>query len=82
MRELTIVGLDVDGKHVICESTRDNGDPGDKFKIRVDDRLRAAARGDGVRVGLGVLHQPDAARGGGALPARPASMTAARLGFP
>lgn len=51
MRELTIVGLDVDGKHVICESTRDNGDPGDKFKIRVDDRLRSAARGDGVRVG-------------------------------
>src|ERR1700733_203727 len=51
MRELTIVGLDVDGKHIICESTKDNGEPGDKFKIRVDDRLRAAARGDGARVG-------------------------------
>ena len=51
MRELTIVGLDVDGKHIICESTKDNGDPGDKFKIRVDDRLRAAVRGDGARVG-------------------------------
>src|ERR1700737_2995607 len=51
MRELTIVGLDVDGKHIICESTRDNGDPGEKFKIRVDDQLRAAVRGDGARVG-------------------------------
>src|ERR1700743_2818768 len=51
MRELTIVGLDVDGKHIICESTKDNGEPGDKFKIRVDERLRAAARGDGARVG-------------------------------
>jgi hypothetical protein len=51
MRELKIVGLDVDGKHIICESTRDNGDPGDKFKIKVDDRLRAVMRGDGARVG-------------------------------
>jgi hypothetical protein len=47
MRELKIVGLDVDGNHVICESD----DPGDKFRLRVDDRLRAAARGDGARVG-------------------------------
>lgn len=46
MRELKIVGLDLDGKHIICE--RDN--PADKFKIRVDDRLRAALRGDGARV--------------------------------
>src|SRR6201990_52789 len=51
MRELTIVGLDVDGKHIICESTKDNGEPGDKFKIRADERLRAAVRGDGARVG-------------------------------
>jgi Protein of unknown function (DUF3071) len=47
MRELKIVGLDVDGNHVICESD----DPGDKFRLRVDDRLRAAVRGDGARVG-------------------------------
>ena len=46
MRELKIVGLDVDGKHIICEG--DN--PADKFKICVDDRLRAAVRGDGARV--------------------------------
>src|ERR1700722_13618126 len=46
MRELKIVGLDLDGKHIICEG--DN--PADKYKIRVDDRLRAAVRGDGARV--------------------------------
>ena len=42
MRELTLIGLDVDGRHVICEG----GDPADKFLVRVDDRLRAAVRGD------------------------------------
>lgn len=42
MRELTLIGLDVDGKHIICEG----GDPADKFLVRVDDRLMAAARGD------------------------------------
>lgn len=47
MRELTLIGLDIDGKHVICEG----GDPADKFLIRVDDRLRAAVRGDRPRVG-------------------------------
>src|SRR5271156_6963204 len=46
MRELKIVGLDLDGKHIICEGD----DPADKFKIRVDDRLRAAVSGDGARV--------------------------------
>jgi len=46
MRELTLIGLDVDGQHVICEG----GDPADKFLVRVDDRLRAAVRGD--RAGL------------------------------
>lgn len=47
MRELTLIGLDVDGKHVICEG----GEPADKFLIRVDDRLRAAVRGDRSRFG-------------------------------
>ena len=46
MREITLIGLDVDGKHIICEG----GQPSDKFLIRLDDRLRAAVRGD--RVGL------------------------------
>ena len=47
MRELTLIGLDVDGKHLICEG----GDPSDKFLIRLDDRLRAAARGERSRPG-------------------------------
>jgi hypothetical protein len=42
MRELRIVGLDVDGKRIICESD----DPTENFTLRVDNRLRAAVRGD------------------------------------
>ena len=42
MRELKVVGLDVDGKRIICESD----DPNEKFILRADDRLRAAMRGD------------------------------------
>lgn len=47
MRELKVLGLDVDGRHIICEYD----DPAEKFKVRIDDRLRAALRGDGERVG-------------------------------
>ncbi|MEZ0363790.1 septation protein SepH [Mycobacterium sp. pUA109] len=47
MRELKVIGLDVDGKYIICEGE----DPADKFKVRADDRLRAALRGDAARVG-------------------------------
>src|SRR5690348_7878389 len=43
MRELKVVGLDVDGKRIICEC-----DSGEKFILRSDDRLRAAVRGDNV----------------------------------
>jgi hypothetical protein len=46
MRELKVVGLDVDGKHIICEGD----DAGEKFKLRADDRLRAAVSGDGARL--------------------------------
>lgn len=42
MRELKVVGLDVDGKRIICESD----DAGEKFILRADERLRAAVRGD------------------------------------
>src|SRR3954464_6193203 len=42
MRELKVVGLDVDGKRIICEGD----DPNEKFILRADDRLRAAVRGD------------------------------------
>lgn len=37
MGEPTLIGPDVDGRHVI----RSCKDPADKFLIRVDDRLRA-----------------------------------------
>ena len=46
MRELKVVGLDVDGKRIICEVDGS----GEKFLLRPDDRLRAAVRGD--KVGL------------------------------
>ena len=42
MRELKVVGLDVDGKRIICEV--DNS--GEKFILLSDDRLRAAVRGE------------------------------------
>ena len=42
MRELKVIGLDVDGRHIICEGP----DPADRFTLQVDDRLRAAVRGD------------------------------------
>jgi hypothetical protein len=51
MRELTVLGLDVDGRHIICESSASNGDTGERFTLLVDDRLRAAVRGDGARLG-------------------------------
>ena len=53
MRELKVVGLDVDGKRIICETD----DAGETFVLRADDRLRAAIRGDKP----GASHsQPDA----------------------
>ena len=44
MRELKVVGLDVDGKRIICECDSS----GEKFILRPDDRLRAAVRGDNI----------------------------------
>jgi hypothetical protein len=42
MRELKVVGLDVDGERIICETA----DGGEKFILRPDDRLRTALSGD------------------------------------
>ncbi|WNG86706.1 septation protein SepH [Mycobacterium sp. ITM-2016-00317] len=42
MRELKVVGLDVDGRRIICETS----DSDEKFILRTDDRLKAAVRGD------------------------------------
>src|SRR3954451_20479837 len=44
MRELQVVGLDVDGTRLICETA----DSGEKFILRPDDRLHAALSGDRV----------------------------------
>lgn len=51
MRELKVVGLDVDGKRIICETTN----PTETFVLRSDDRLRAAVCGDRVRAGQAQL---------------------------
>lgn len=45
MRELTVVGLDVDGKHIICEGRS----AGERFLLLADDRLRAAVQGELAR---------------------------------
>jgi hypothetical protein len=50
MRELKVVGLDVDGKHIICEGLDENAARADTFRLRADDRLRAAVLGDAARV--------------------------------
>jgi hypothetical protein len=42
MRELKVIGLDVDGKRIICETAGS----GEKFILRPDDRLRAALNDD------------------------------------
>lgn len=42
MRELKVVGLDVDGKRIICEAAGTS----EKFILLSDDRLRAAVNGD------------------------------------
>jgi hypothetical protein len=44
MRELKIVGVDVDGKRIICESK----DSAETFMLRADERLRSALRGEAV----------------------------------
>lgn len=47
MRELRVIGLEPDGKKVLCQDT----ESGEKFRIPADDTLRAAARGDLTRMG-------------------------------
>jgi len=59
MDELELVGLHDDGEHVVVE-----GPDGDRFKLRIDEPLRAAVRRDRPRLEL--LR----AEGGAALPPR------------
>jgi hypothetical protein len=47
MRDLKVVGLDVDGRHVLLEL---EGSGAPAFRLRVDDKLRAAVRGDKARL--------------------------------
>jgi hypothetical protein len=42
MRELKMVGLDADGKYLICEAD----DSDEQFRLAADERLRALLRGD------------------------------------
>ena len=42
MRELKVVGLEVNGTRIICETD----DSAEKFVLRSDERLKAAVRGD------------------------------------
>ncbi len=47
MRELRVVGLAPDAKHIVCVDT----ESGQKFRLPVDEKLRAASRGDLARLG-------------------------------
>ena len=47
MRELKVIGLEPDGKHLVCSDT----ETGQKFRLPADDKLRAASRGDIARFG-------------------------------
>jgi hypothetical protein len=64
MRTLRLVALSDDGKSVILAADGpDAGDGGERFELPIDDRLRAAARGDARRltqidVGLGTELPP------------------------
>ncbi|MEB3064407.1 MULTISPECIES: septation protein SepH [Mycolicibacter] len=51
MRELTVIGLDVDGKHIICESVGGEDERTDMFRLRIEDQLRGALRDEGRRAG-------------------------------
>ncbi len=51
MRSLRLVALSDDGKHlVLAPDGPDAPDPAERFLVPIDDRLRAAARGDAHRV--------------------------------
>ena len=47
MRELEVIGLQPDGKHLVCADK----ETGEKFRLPANDKLRAASRGDIARFG-------------------------------
>jgi hypothetical protein len=50
MRTLLLVALSDDGKSVVLAADGPDGGEGEKFALPIDDRLRAAARGDSRRL--------------------------------
>jgi hypothetical protein len=46
VRDIHVIGLASDGKHIVCADAK-----GDKFRLPADEKLRAAARGDAARLG-------------------------------
>jgi hypothetical protein len=50
MRTLRLVALSDDGKSVVLAADGPDGGEGEKFALPIDDRLRAAARGDSRRL--------------------------------
>lgn len=52
MRDLKVVGLDVDGRHILLEddSMPNQGLASDTYRLRINDKLRAAVRGDKARL--------------------------------
>ena len=50
MRTLRLVALSDDGKSLILVAEGEDADTGDRFELPIDDRVRAAARGDARRL--------------------------------
>jgi hypothetical protein len=50
MRTLRLVALSDDGQHLILAADGADTDGGERFQVPIDDRLRAAARGDARRL--------------------------------
>jgi Protein of unknown function (DUF3071) len=50
MRTLRLVALSDDGKSLVLSVEGDDADTGERFELPIDDRLRAAARGDSRRL--------------------------------
>lgn len=57
MRQLRLVGLAEDGAHIVVEAPT-----GDRFRLPVDDRLRAVCRGDLPRLGQIEIEQDSSLR--------------------
>ncbi|MGY1733046.1 septation protein SepH [Geodermatophilus sp. SYSU D01045] len=51
MRSLRLVGLSDDGRSLVLALDGGDGEEGERFELPIDDRVRAAARGDTRRLG-------------------------------